>query len=86
MTKLVNKLTYLPFSKEVVLSLPDTPGVYIFCDKNKKPLYIGKSVSIKSRVYSYLSNSLFGNSDKWALSDSSCSKKRVLSSSCCASK
>ena len=26
------------------------PGVYIFEDKNKKPLYIGKSISLKSRI------------------------------------
>jgi len=26
------------------------PGVYIFEDKNKKPLYIGKSINLKSRI------------------------------------
>jgi len=35
------------------LRLPDTPGVYIFRGKAKKPLYIGKATSLKSRVRSY---------------------------------
>jgi excinuclease ABC subunit C len=34
--------------------LPNLPGVYLFEDKNKKPLYIGKSVNIKTRVGQHL--------------------------------
>ncbi|TRZ53317.1 hypothetical protein D4S03_01955, partial [bacterium] len=30
--------------------MPSSPGVYIFEDKNKKPLYIGKSISLKTRI------------------------------------
>jgi excinuclease ABC subunit C len=30
--------------------LPSLPGIYIFEDKNKKPLYIGKSINLKSRI------------------------------------
>jgi len=30
--------------------LPSSPGIYIFEDENKKPLYIGKSISLKSRI------------------------------------
>jgi excinuclease ABC subunit C len=30
--------------------VPSRPGIYIFEDKNKKPLYIGKSISLKSRL------------------------------------
>jgi DNA polymerase-3 subunit epsilon len=33
--------------------LPDTPGVYIFRDGKGRPLYIGKSSSIATRVRSY---------------------------------
>ncbi|MFZ3069353.1 MAG: GIY-YIG nuclease family protein [Microgenomates group bacterium] len=30
--------------------MPSLPGVYIFEDTNKKPLYIGKSISVKTRI------------------------------------
>lgn len=36
-----------------IRSLPDSPGVYKFFDKNKKLLYIGKAKSLKKRVSSY---------------------------------
>jgi len=32
---------------------PDSPGVYIMCEKNRRPLYIGKASSLKRRVLSY---------------------------------
>lgn len=35
-------------------ALPRTPGVYIFKGEGKLPLYIGKSVDIRSRVMSHL--------------------------------
>ena len=35
-------------------ALPSKPGIYIFWDENDKPLYIGKSVNIRSRVLSHL--------------------------------
>lgn len=35
-------------------ALPAAPGVYVFEDENGKPLYIGKSVNIRSRVLSHL--------------------------------
>jgi DNA polymerase III subunit epsilon len=38
---------------EMVRSLPETPGVYIFEDEVGRPLYIGKSVNIKQRVLSH---------------------------------
>lgn len=33
--------------------LPDGPGVYIFIDKKNKPLYVGRTVSLRKRVLSY---------------------------------
>ncbi len=39
-------------------ALPDTPGVYIFKDLRKRPLYIGRATSLKDRVKSYFSNDL----------------------------
>lgn len=34
--------------------LPKTPGVYLFLDQRDYPLYIGKSLNLRSRVASYL--------------------------------
>ncbi len=43
----------MEITKKVFLDLPEVPGVYTFwC--NKKPIYIGKSVNLKSRLNSYL--------------------------------
>lgn len=40
-------------SRDMVASLPDEPGVYIFQDEAGNPLYIGKSINIKQRVLSH---------------------------------
>ena len=37
-------------------SLPKTSGVYLFLDEREYPLYIGKSVYLRTRVASYLRN------------------------------
>ena len=34
-------------------NLPPKPGVYIFRDKDRKILYIGKATSLKNRISSY---------------------------------
>jgi excinuclease ABC subunit C len=34
-------------------NIPDNPGVYIFLDKNNKPLYVGRTISLRKRVLSY---------------------------------
>lgn len=39
-------------------SLPESPGVYIFYDKNDSPLYVGKSKSIVDRVIAHFSEDL----------------------------
>src|SRR3989344_2017936 len=36
-----------------IKKFPDTCGVYIMRDKNRRPLYIGKASSLKRRVISY---------------------------------
>ncbi|MDQ3186267.1 MAG: exonuclease domain-containing protein [Pseudomonadota bacterium] len=36
--------------------IPDSPGVYIFYGENDLPLYIGKSVALRSRVMSHFSS------------------------------
>jgi len=33
--------------------LPDSPGVYIFIDRKNKPLYVGRTISLRKRVLSY---------------------------------
>lgn len=36
--------------------LPQTYGVYLFLDQNRKPIYIGKSVNLKKRLLNHLQN------------------------------
>ena len=43
-------------SESVILDLPESPGVYIFEDDAGAPLYVGKSVNIRSRVRSHFAN------------------------------
>ncbi|MGL6046606.1 MAG: exonuclease domain-containing protein [Vogesella sp.] len=40
---------------EVVDNLPDVPGVYLFYDEKRLPLYVGKSVNLRTRVLSHFS-------------------------------
>jgi excinuclease ABC subunit C len=39
-------------------NLPDNPGVYIFRDIRRRPLYIGRATSLKDRVKSYFANDI----------------------------
>ena len=39
--------------KEKLENLPRSPGVYLFKDKNKKVIYVGKAVILRNRVRSY---------------------------------
>lgn len=43
-------------SKDIVDSLPESPGVYIFYGAQGTPLYIGKSINIRERVLSHFAN------------------------------
>ncbi len=54
----VKKLLQAPalpttIQKTVVDDLPETPGVYVFLGKNRRPIYIGKSVNVRARVLSH---------------------------------
>ncbi len=40
--------------KDKVRRLPGQPGVYLFKDKNDRVIYVGKAISLRSRVRSYL--------------------------------
>ncbi len=44
-------------------ALPDTPGVYIFYDKDGTCLYIGKSISIRERVLSHFAQDLYSSTE-----------------------
>ena len=44
-------------------NLPKKPGVYIFYDKENTPLYVGKSVNIRSRVMSHFYNNAFSSNE-----------------------
>ena len=48
------------YASEVLSSLPSLPGIYIFADAKKTPLYIGKSISIRSRIQQHLDNAKKG--------------------------
>src|SRR4051794_29410804 len=37
-------------------AIPDTPGVYLFRDDNRRVLYVGKAKSLKKRVAGHFSN------------------------------
>lgn len=44
--------------KEKIKKIPLSPGVYLFLDKNKKVLYVGKAISLKKRILNYFQNNL----------------------------
>lgn len=45
-----------PLSQEIISNLPTQIGVYYFHNQKNKLIYVGKSVNIKKRVQSHLSN------------------------------
>lgn len=42
--------------ESVILTLPETAGIYIFEDDTGMPIYVGKSVNIRARVRSHFTN------------------------------
>ena len=44
--------------QNLIDSIPDGPGCYIFYGENKTPLYIGKSISLRSRVMGHFQGAL----------------------------
>jgi DNA polymerase-3 subunit epsilon len=44
--------------KALIDSIPEKPGCYIFYGENKAPLYIGKSISLRSRVMGHFQGAL----------------------------
>src|SRR3989339_1005245 len=49
-----HRLRFLPEQPDFLLLVPSTPGIYIFEDEKQKPLYIGKSINLRSRIKQHL--------------------------------
>lgn len=54
--KEISKKPSLPSKLKNTIKIPSLPGVYIFWGSNNAPLYIGKSINLKKRVFSHFSN------------------------------
>lgn len=53
LTRLSSLPTRIP--ADVLDAIPDTPGVYLFFDERDAPLYVGKSINLRTRVLSHFS-------------------------------
>ena len=63
LNELINQLVGNPslppnIDKDLIDSIPDAPGCYIFYGENRVPLYIGKSISLRSRVMGHFQGAL----------------------------
>ena len=63
LNEVINQLVGNPslppnIDKRLIDSIPDTPGCYIFYGDNKVPLYIGKSITLRSRVMGHFQGAL----------------------------
>lgn len=59
MNQLIGNASLPPnIDQKLIDSIPDAPGCYIFYGENKAPLYIGKSISLRSRVMGHFQGAL----------------------------
>ncbi len=56
--KFENSLSKIALTRENVLNAPQEPGIYIFWKDENIPQYVGKSISLKNRLLSYLAQPL----------------------------
>lgn len=52
---------HTPHLKDIISSLPETPGIYKYFDKDGNLIYIGKAKSLKKRVSSYFNKNHYEN-------------------------
>lgn len=52
---------HTPYLKNLISSLPDTPGIYKYFDKDGNLIYIGKAKKLKKRVSSYFTKNHYEN-------------------------
>ncbi|MES2691243.1 MAG: excinuclease ABC subunit UvrC [Bacteroidota bacterium] len=52
---------HTPYLKNLISSLPDTPGIYKYYDKDGNLIYIGKAKKLKKRVSSYFTKTHYEN-------------------------
>ncbi|MES2656188.1 MAG: excinuclease ABC subunit UvrC [Bacteroidota bacterium] len=52
---------HTPHLKDIISSLPETPGIYKYFDKEGNLIYIGKAKSLKKRVSSYFNKNHYEN-------------------------
>jgi DNA polymerase-3 subunit epsilon len=59
-TRLLTKLPSLPahIDRAVIDAIPEAPGVYLFYGEGANPLYVGKSVTLRSRVLQHFADDL----------------------------
>ena len=53
-----------PLNKKQITKSPETPGIYMFWNITEKPIYVGKSNSLKKRLASYLSSHLLAKTSQ----------------------
>lgn len=53
----------ITISQNILDKVPESPGVYIFRDQHKAPLYVGKSVNLRNRVMSHFSSDYLTQTD-----------------------
>jgi DNA polymerase-3 subunit epsilon len=59
LNQLIGNASLPPNIDQALIDLiPDAPGCYVFYGENKTPLYIGKSISLRSRVMGHFQGSL----------------------------
>lgn len=54
----ISRLKRSDFNKKNIKVLPQGTGVYIYYDKGKHPIYVGKAKDLRARVRSYVTTSL----------------------------
>ena len=78
LTELDNKTPLESRLKQIVLSLPERPGVYQYFNKEGTIIYVGKAVNLKRRVSSYFNKNHQHNLKTRILVSQICDLKYVV--------